>query len=88
MRSVRLPCVAGMFYEGEAEALKAQVEACFLHRFARGRVPRVNVAGARRVVGLVCPHAGFEYSGAVAANAYYELALDGKPDVVVAYAVG
>jgi AmmeMemoRadiSam system protein B len=37
----------------------------------------------RSVVGLVCPHAGYMYSGPVAANAYYELALDGKPDTVV-----
>ncbi len=83
MHRVRLPCVAGSFYEGKAEALKAQIEGCFLHKFAHGRVPKVNAVGARRIVGLVCPHAGYEYSGAVAANAYYELALDGKPETVV-----
>jgi MEMO1 family protein len=43
----------------------------------------MNVAGARKVIGLICPHAGYEYSGAVAANAFYQLASDGKPDTVV-----
>jgi AmmeMemoRadiSam system protein B len=34
-------------------------------------------------VGLICPHAGYVYSGPVAAHAYYQLAQDGKPDTVV-----
>jgi MEMO1 family protein len=32
---------------------------------------------------LICPHAGYTYSGPVAAHAFYELAQDGKPDTVV-----
>ncbi|PIU59476.1 hypothetical protein COS86_04070 [Candidatus Bathyarchaeota archaeon CG07_land_8_20_14_0_80_47_9] len=35
------------------------------------------------MVGLICPHAGYMFSGPIAAHAYYELAIDGKPDVVV-----
>jgi AmmeMemoRadiSam system protein B len=34
-------------------------------------------------VGLICPHAGYMYSGPVAAHAFYNLAQDGKPDTVV-----
>ncbi|HVP93056.1 MAG TPA: AmmeMemoRadiSam system protein B, partial [Acidobacteriota bacterium] len=41
--------------------------------------------GPRNVLGLVCPHAGYIYSGPVAAHAYYKLASDGKPDVVVIF---
>ena len=37
----------------------------------------------RNIVGLICPHAGYVYSGPVAASAFYELAIDGKPDTVV-----
>lgn len=80
---VRRPTQAGSFYAGDAEALKAQIESCFLHSFGPGKLPKVDSKGARRVVGLVCPHAGYMYSGPVAANAYFELALDGKPDTVV-----
>jgi hypothetical protein len=72
-----------MFYEGNAEALKVQVENCFLHQFGPRKLPEVNVNGPRKVLGLVCPHAGYVYSGPVAANAFFSLALDGKPDVVV-----
>jgi len=83
MPQVRLPSVAGAFYEGKAEALKDQIKYCFLHKLGPRRIPKVNEAGPRRIIGLICPHAGYEYSGPVAANAYYELALDGKPDTVV-----
>jgi AmmeMemoRadiSam system protein B len=34
-------------------------------------------------VGLICPHAGYMYSGPVAAHSFFELAKDGKPDTVV-----
>jgi len=80
---IRRPTQAGAFYEGDAESLRAQIESCFLHRFGSGKLPKVENGSLRSVVGLVCPHAGYMYSGPVAANAYYELALDGKPDTVV-----
>ena len=80
---IRRPTQAGAFYEGGAEALKMQIENCFLHDLGPKRLPEVNENGPRNVIGLVCPHAGYMYSGAVAANAYYELAQDGKPDTVV-----
>src|SRR5512137_2512557 len=80
---IRRPTQAGAFYAGDAEALKRQVESCFLHEFGPMKLPKVYANGPRNVVGLVCPHAGYMYSGPIAANAYYELALDGKPDTVV-----
>ena len=80
---VRRPTQAGAFYEGDAGALKVQIENCFLQEFGPEKRPEVNKNGPRDVIGLVCPHAGYMFSGAVAANAYYELAQDGKPDVIV-----
>jgi AmmeMemoRadiSam system protein B len=80
---IRRPTQAGAFYEGDAEALKTQIENCFLQEFGPKKRPEVNKNGPREVIGLVCPHAGYMFSGAVAANAYYELALDGKPDTFV-----
>lgn len=80
---VRRATQAGSFYAGDAETLRVQIDSCFLHKFGPGKLPKVDSKGARRIVGLVCPHAGYMYSGPVAANAYYELALDGKPDTVV-----
>jgi len=83
MDTLRRSVVAGMFYEGTAEALKAQVKSCFLHSFCPKKLPEVNPIGPRDILGLICPHAGYAYSGPVAANAFFELALDGKPDTVV-----
>ncbi|MEM3153422.1 MAG: AmmeMemoRadiSam system protein B, partial [Candidatus Bathyarchaeia archaeon] len=84
MAKIRLPSQAGAFYAGKAESLKRQIEECFLHELGPGKIPTV-VKGPRRIVGLVCPHAGYMYSGPVAAHAYYNLASDGKPDTVVLF---
>jgi AmmeMemoRadiSam system protein B len=80
---VRRPCQAGAFYEGNAESLRKQIENCFLHKLGPGKIPEVAEDGLRQVVGLACPHAGYMFSGPVAAHSYYKLALDGKPDVAV-----
>jgi len=85
MAKVRRPCQAGAFYAGTAESLKKQIENCFLHELGPGKIPETIKTGPRQVVGLVCPHAGYMFSGPVAAHAYYKLALDGKPDIVVLF---
>ena len=46
-------------------------------------MPRVNSKGLREIVAIVVPHAGYYYSGPVAAHAYNELADDGVPDTAV-----
>jgi len=82
---IRRPCQAGAFYEGDAESLKRQIKNCFLHKLGPGKLPEVAKIGSRNIIGLVCPHAGYMFSGYVAAHAYYNLALDGKPDVAVIF---
>jgi len=81
--TVRRPAVAGTFYAGQEKSLRAQIESSFTHRLGPGDVPKVNDEGARQIIGIVCPHAGYVYSGPVAAHAYASLAHDGRPDVVV-----
>jgi len=81
---VRPPAVAGSWYSGTSAGLQAQIEECFTHKFGPGK-PKVLEKGPRSLVGLVCPHAGYMYSGPVAAHAYYKLAADGKPDVIVIF---
>ena len=84
MPTIRRPTVAGQFYEGDAEALRVQIKNCFLHDLGPKKLPAVNLhIHPRNIVGMICPHAGYMYSGPVAASAFYELALDGKPDTVV-----
>lgn len=80
---VRSPAVAGLFYEGEAELLRRQIEEVFKHPLGPGKLPEAVETGPRKIVGLVSPHAGYIYSGPVAAHGFLELASDGKPDVFV-----
>ena len=80
---IRRPTHAGSFYSADAESLRAQIESCFVHRFGPGKLPEVKKDKLKTVMGLVCPHAGYMYSGPVAANSYYEIAVDGKPDIAV-----
>jgi len=81
---VRFPYNAGSWYAGTAESLRGQIEQeCFLHRLGPGKVPKAREKGPRQIVGLLSPHAGFMYSGPVAAYSYHALAADGKPQTVV-----
>ena len=84
MPTIRRPVVAGQFYESDTEALRAQIKNCFLQKIGPKKLPEVNLhTQPRNIVGMICPHAGYMYSGPVAASAFYELAQDGKPDTVV-----
>ena len=64
--TVRPPAVAGTFYEGTPQRLRAQVDACFAEN------PPAPPS-KERFLGAVVPHAGLMYSGHVAA-AFYALA--------------
>jgi AmmeMemoRadiSam system protein B/AmmeMemoRadiSam system protein A len=66
MGSVRAAAVAGMFYPGDARALAAEVDD--LLGGVEEIAPRLGFPKA-----LVVPHAGYIYSGPVAARAYDEL---------------
>jgi AmmeMemoRadiSam system protein B len=83
MVKVRRPCQAGAFYEGTSDALRRQIENCFKDELGPRKLPEVAKNAPRKVIGLICPHAGYMFSGPIAAHAYYELAVDGKPDVIV-----
>jgi len=64
-RQPREPAVAGLFYPSDAATLSQSLD-----RLLKA-APESKVA---RVRGLVCPHAGYEYSGPCAAIAYKALA--------------
>jgi len=66
MAAVRPAAVAGMFYPGDAQSLSADLEDLL------GDVPQLAPRlGCPKA--LVVPHAGYVYSGPVAAHAYDEL---------------
>lgn len=61
---VRSPAVAGIFYPGGASSLAANVDELLSH---------VESKPARRPRALICPHAGYRYSGPMAAEAFAQL---------------
>ncbi|MEE9594033.1 MAG: AmmeMemoRadiSam system protein B [Candidatus Hydrothermarchaeales archaeon] len=77
---MRQPAVAGQFYSSDAKKLREQIEGCFLHKLGPRRLPE---HGEGRIAGAVVPHAGYMYSGPVAAHAYYELAKYEKPETLI-----
>ncbi|MEM0466783.1 MAG: MEMO1 family protein [Candidatus Thermoplasmatota archaeon] len=81
MHSIRRAVVAGQFYPGTKTALLRQLEECFLDERGVGKRPTLGVQP--RLQGLLVPHAGYQYSGAIASHAYYELAAHGFADTFV-----
>ena len=80
---IRKPVVAGTFYNGSKDRLYQQIEDCFKHTLGPGALPGEAGVGERNILGLVSPHAGYMYSGPVAAHGFFQLASEEKPDVVV-----
>ncbi len=74
MNTVRKSVIAGSWYPGNPSILKKNIESFF------ESVPDLVLSG--EIVGLIAPHAGYVYSGQVAANAY-KLIRGNKYDVVV-----
>jgi hypothetical protein len=81
---LRKATVAGQFYAASKNELERQIRNCFLHELGPGRIPSIGKKIKKREIkGLVVPHAGYPYSGHVAAHSYCALAEDGFPDSFV-----
>jgi AmmeMemoRadiSam system protein B len=78
---VRKPAVAGYFYESDGERLLQQLEWAVKHELGP-KALQLPKLGAE-ALGGVAPHAGYMYSGPVAAWIYSALAGFGKPDVFI-----
>jgi MEMO1 family protein len=63
MKSIRQPAVSDMFYPGDTQALRAMISAYLDGVAPQGEAPKA----------LIAPHAGYIYSGSVAAAVYARL---------------
>lgn len=63
MHTIRPPAVAGMFYPADAQELHRELQ----------QMLGTAAAGAHPPKALIVPHAGYVYSGPVAASAYAQL---------------
>ena len=79
----RHPSVAGLFYAADPSSLKSQIEEVFMHRLGPGSLPHLSAERRKESIGFVAPHAGYMYSGPIAAHVYHRIASEGKPDVFV-----
>jgi AmmeMemoRadiSam system protein B len=79
---MRSPAAAGQFYASGKADLERQIEECFNSPLGPKAVPAVQ-DGSRRIVGGVSPHAGFMFSGPVAAHLFSAIASDGFPETFV-----
>lgn len=82
MENIRDAAVAGQFYPGTEKSLKQQIEDCFLDPRGCGKLPTIR-QGGKTIKGLVVPHAGYIFSGAIASHAYGRLAEQGFADTFV-----
>jgi MEMO1 family protein len=82
--AARRAAVAGTFYPaGEAQLVDA-IESSYRHRLGPGRLPSKEGPGLTRgLKACVCPHAGYSYSGPIAAHSYLDDSELRKPDLVV-----
>lgn len=78
----RPPAVAGMFYPSNEQELRSVIDQSFRNtKFGPGMPP--PALQERRIYGVVTPHAGYVYSGAVAANSYYQISANDFDTVVM-----
>ena len=79
---IRRPAVAGIFYPSDPFELNQAIERSFKdQRFGPNKMPPSD--SKRRIYGIVSPHAGYIYSGAVAANGFYEVSSMEFDDVIM-----
>ncbi len=72
---IRPPVVAGQFYSDDGDALSGEIDG-YLERVSPEALPG-------EVLALIAPHAGYFFSGQVAAYAYRQIQDRPFPDVVV-----
>jgi hypothetical protein len=82
---LRRAAVAGSFYPSARSELLSMVNNCYLHPLGPGHAPPAPPGGAS-IVAVVSPHAGYEYSGPVAAHSYLHVSSLRDPDLIVVVA--
>lgn len=80
----RRPAVAGQFYDATEKGVTRQIEASYRHKVGPGSLPPkpARLAPGKRWAYIV-PHAGYVFSGPVAAHAFLDIAKRGMPETVI-----
>jgi len=81
----RKSIVAGSFYDADKESLSQQIKHCFLHEIGPQRLPEhdKNIQHERNIKGVISPHAGFIFSGPIAAYHFLRLSYEKTPQTII-----
>jgi MEMO1 family protein len=82
---VRKPAVAGQFYPADPDELSSLIDQCYTHPLGPGKKPPASKRDSE-LVAVVSPHAGYVYSGPVAAHSYLHVSSMVAPDLLVVVA--
>ena len=80
---VRRPAVAGQFYSGDKNRLSQEIKRCFESPIGPGSSTPPTSVKERTIVGAVSPHAGYMFSGPVAAHLFRLLWAQTPPRTVI-----
>src|SRR6056297_247153 len=85
MEHRRKSIVAGSFYDANKESLSQQISNCFLHEIGPQRLPEhgKNIQNERNIKGVISPHAGFIFSGPIAAYHFLRLSYEKTPQTII-----
>jgi len=76
---IRKPVVAGQFYPGRKDDLKNMIKTCIEHKYGPGSQP---IKSSQKVFGIICPHAGYVYSGPTACHSYKSISSQ-NPELAI-----
>ena len=81
---LRQPAVAGAFYPDNPEKLVERIESSFLDDAGVGHIPKLNSFEDKDYpINVMVPHAGYQYSGAIASHGYCKIVENGFPEVFI-----
>jgi len=79
----RKPAAAGTFYEADRDELLMQINSCFNSPHGPQKLPKSKSEMDAPPPIIVSPHAGYMYSGPVAAHGFYEISIRRRPESIV-----
>jgi AmmeMemoRadiSam system protein B len=79
---IRYPAHAGTFYPADKDELIKLIEWSFTHPLGPGKLPQ-PWGDRRESLGYIVPHAGYIYSGPIAAHSYYHLSQEKPPETII-----
>ena len=82
MNKIRKPAVAGQFYDAGKNQLEQTIKSCFLDSRGPKSLPDIEKR-KKDVKGIIVPHAGYIYSGAIAAHSYQNITINGFADTFI-----